>query len=1067
MPKAQVIGRVAVKVLPDTSKFRREAQSELNKIEKTLVAHVDAQINEASLKRSALKAVNDLNKVLRTVDAYKVRFHATFSKTSLRTAVAKASRDMEAIAKTEKVKFNADIAATIAEVEATLERTSLKKVERELKDWINDISPMNVDIAPTMLPGASAYVSARLRYLTRPRSVDISPKINSTAFAAAATAIAALSGGRVVFDALDGIFSRLKRLDKAVPIVGTLAEAIAGLGAYGMTAASNLAALSMSLAQIGPAVLALPGIFGGIAIGVGATIAVLKDFNTVLPEVAQKFHDLQDAMSQKFWAVAEQPIRNLINSLFPELSAGLKQTSTELGGFFSSLANSLNGQFNNALGGMFDDLAKSIAIASKHTDAFAQILRVLGEVGAGYLPQLAGWVGNLSDRFSNFLGKAQKDGSLKDWIDTGIFQIQELGRALGELGGIFAGIAKAAQKSGGSTLSMFADTLARVNETVNGSTFQTVLINALTAAHQAMSTIAEKSGPAVSKFFENLGMVAARVFPIMGETIGTALDAVASALSQPEVSSGLVAMFAGLQTAVEALAPAMGPVGKALGALMGIIGALAANIGPVLAVALTALSDVITNLSGPITTIIDLLGGALLTIVSAIAPPLMAFGQQLGAFFKEHLLPALKPIVGFITDLAIAVLPLLVDGASQVLIAIAPLIDVLGQLFEVVGPVLIPVLKFLASVLIDSIVGAVQGVVGVITGVIQVFKGLWEFISGVFTGNWSQAWQGIKDIFAGVWKALVGAFKVWLNVGILGVAGKVLKSIKAIFKKSWGAIKDALKKLWDNLGGSFKGFMHDMKSVGTSILRAIKNLFKSIWNDIKTFFRSVWHAMKSIISDEIRGVKIIARNGFNSVRDFIRNALNKAKSIVKSVWNAIKQFFSGGIGDVMGRVRQLPGKIKGVFSAAGGWLKDAGIKIIQGLIEGIGSMFNSVKSKLGDLTSKLTSWKGPEHVDRVVLHGAGQLVIDGFINGLESRYDAVRKSLKGLTQDVAGTEFDVPGINGSRSNLSAHLAAVVNNGASETPKDGKTFNYYAAPGSSIDAEEDLFAAVNRARMVGW
>ena len=28
-------------------------------------------------------------------------------------------------------------------------------------------------------------------------------------------------------------------------------------------------------------------------------------------------------------------------------------------------------------------------------------------------------------------------------------------------------------------------------------------------------------------------------------------------------------------------------------------------------------------------------------------------------------------------------------------------------------------------------------------------------------------------------------------------------------------------------------------------------------------------------------------------------------------------------------------------------------------------------------------------------------------------------------------------------------------------------NYYAAPGASLSAEEDLFTAARRARMVGW
>lgn len=70
-------------------------------------------------------------------------------------------------------------------------------------------------------------------------------------------------------------------------------------------------------------------------------------------------------------------------------------------------------------------------------------------------------------------------------------------------------------------------------------------------------------------------------------------------------------------------------------------------------------------------------------------------------------------------------------------------------------------------------------------------------------------------------------------------------------------------------------------------------------------------------------------------------------------------------------------------------------------------MFGSVKDKLGDFTGKLTSWKGPESLDKVILQEAGKYVIQGFIKGLESEYGNVEKSLGGLTNKVSQTEFNM------------------------------------------------------------
>ncbi len=126
--------------------------------------------------------------------------------------------------------------------------------------------------------------------------------------------------------------------------------------------------------------------------------------------------------------------------------------------------------------------------------------------------------------------------------------------------------------------------------------------------------------------------------------------------------------------------------------------------------------------------------------------------------------------VTLIGNLAAAVLPILIDGLGQVLQAIAPLLPYISMLANMLGPVLVPILKFLATMLVDTIVTAIEGVVGVITGFIQVIQGIIDVVAGVFTGDWDRAWKGVKEIFSGVIDFIVGAIKIFFTVGILGVA---------------------------------------------------------------------------------------------------------------------------------------------------------------------------------------------------------------------------------------------------------------------------------------------------------
>jgi hypothetical protein len=53
------------------------------------------------------------------------------------------------------------------------------------------------------------------------------------------------------------------------------------------------------------------------------------------------------------------------------------------------------------------------------------------------------------------------------------------------------------------------------------------------------------------------------------------------------------------------------------------------------------------------------------------------------------------------------------------------------------------------------------------------------------------------------------------------------------------------------------------------------------------------------------------------------------------------------------------------------------------------------------------------------------------------------------------------------SRLGARLAGTLTDALSGEGHVTKVLNYYAAPGPSISAEDDLFTAAGRARMVGW
>jgi phage-related protein len=128
---------------------------------------------------------------------------------------------------------------------------------------------------------------------------------------------------------------------------------------------------------------------------------------------------------------------------------------------------------------------------------------------------------------------------------------------------------------------------------------------------------------------------------------------------------------------------------------------------------------------------------------------------------------------------------------------------------------------------------------------------------------------------------------------------------------------------------------------------------------------------------------------------------NAIRTTTVTKFNALVSTVSEWIGKAVAKIKELPGKAKSALGSLGSTLLGAGRALIRGFIDGVKDMFSSVKSTLGDLTDKLTDWKGPLPKDKVLLYNAGVVIIKGLIKGLESQYDNVKKSLTGLT-DLIG-----------------------------------------------------------------
>lgn len=178
------------------------------------------------------------------------------------------------------------------------------------------------------------------------------------------------------------------------------------------------------------------------------------------------------------------------------------------------------------------------------------------------------------------------------------------------------------------------------------------------------------------------------------------------------------------------------------------------------------LIDLIVQLLPFVTQITEKVLPIIVDLCGKLLPPLIEIVQKLLPPLLDLLMPILDlldPILDLldpILDLVIGILDPLVELINGLL---TPLIKVITDL---IGFALVP-LKSNFENLSGTLTGVFNAAIGLVMNQVEevkgVFSGLIQFITGVFTGDWESAWEGVQQIFGSVWEGISNGFKIPIN----------------------------------------------------------------------------------------------------------------------------------------------------------------------------------------------------------------------------------------------------------------------------------------------------------------
>lgn len=204
-----------------------------------------------------------------------------------------------------------------------------------------------------------------------------------------------------------------------------------------------------------------------------------------------------------------------------------------------------------------------------------------------------------------------------------------------------------------------------------------------------------------------------------------------------------------------------------------------------------------------------------------ILPIIQGMSEKFSAFKEQYLSPLIEKFGEFTGKVADAVNAVwtnaLKPAIEEFITTWAPVIgeaiNAIGQFFSGIGSVI--------CVIIDS--------------VLRALGGLMDFITGVFTGDWTLAWQGIKDFFEGIWNL------------IYGIVDEIAHAI-------WNIIMSILDVISSYFEIKFNNIKNTVSDTLNSIKNIVTNVFNSIWKFIKNIVNSILGAIETMIGGFVDGI---------------------------------------------------------------------------------------------------------------------------------------------------------------------------------------------------------------------
>jgi len=301
-------------------------------------------------------------------------------------------------------------------------------------------------------------------------------------------------------------------------------------------------------------------------------------------------------------------------------------------------------------------------------------------------------------------------------------------------------------------------------------------------------------------------------------------------------------------------------------------------------------------------------------------------------------------------------------------VAIATILPIMISTFKAIGVVVMWLWQNVFSPAISAIIVVIKVLVSVVMWfwntfgplIMAIGKLVWSIVNLVVV----VAFALFKLALLLLAVVVIGAIVV-IRAAFMVLGAIVMWVWNTLLKPAFDAFMAIVAMVWivigpyvQQIGAWFAEYLGPI--ISFFVVGAI-GFFSWLWSGIV----SIWNGIVGFITGAVNVINGTA----SGISNFVSNVIGFFTGLVNSISNAINL--------VTSKISSISGAITGALSNAGTWLYDAGKSIIQGLINGLDSMWQSLKDKASSIAGSIRDFFPFSPAKTGPLSGSGSPEIAG------------------------------------------------------------------------------------------